>query len=123
MVEKTQIKKESKPIAFKKVPRFVRQNRSIKKRVGDAWRYPRGIDNKQRIQKKGTGVMPNIGYRTAKVERGLHPSGVQQAIVHNLNELSLLKKDVAARIAGGVGRKKRLAISQSARKLGIRVLN
>ena len=47
-------------------PKFARQNRAQKKRVGEAWRKPRWIDNKQRVKLKWAGASPAIGYRDRK---------------------------------------------------------
>lgn len=108
----------------KKIPVFVRQNYKVKKRVGDSWRKPRGIDNKQRIKKKGSTPMPRIGYRSPRAARALHPCGKMEVLVHNPSQLSTFDKlKNAARIGGGVGAKKRSVIAKKAKELGIRVLN
>lgn len=108
----------------KKIPRFVRQNYKLKGRVGSSWRKPRGIDNKQRIQKKGSSAMPRIGYRTPRKGRGLHPSGFAEVPVYNASQLSSLDKPKqAGRIASGVGAKKRAAIAKKAKELGVKLLN
>jgi large subunit ribosomal protein L32e len=58
------------------------------------------------------------------VVRGLHPSGFQEVIVHNANDLSQIDPKVqAARIGGTVGAKKRELIEREAEKLKIRILN
>ena len=56
--------------------------------------------------------------------RGLHSSGFEDILVHNVRELDPLDpKKQAARIAHGVGTKKRMEIEKAAEKKGIRVLN
>ncbi len=56
--------------------------------------------------------------------RYLHPSGYRDILVHNMKELEALSADTdAARIAAGVGRRKRIELATRARELGIRVLN
>lgn len=90
----------------------------------NAWRKPRGIDNKQRMRWKSAGAIPRIGYRQARKERGFHPSGFMEALVHNVSELRRVspQKEVA-RIAGGVGGKKRVEIRKIAQELGVKLLN
>ncbi|MBI3587638.1 50S ribosomal protein L32e [Candidatus Micrarchaeota archaeon] len=125
-VSKTSAKPPGQPKKVaKKVPRFVRQNSALKKRVRQPWRYPRGIDNKQRMQMRGTGVMPSIGYRTPRAQRHMHPSGVFERLVQNVGELQAASKSagMAVRIGGGVGKRKRTEIRILARKLGVKVLN
>ena len=116
-------KKQGKP--GKKIPKFERQNRAITKRVGSSWRKPRGIDNKLRVQKRGTGAMPRIGYRKPRDSRGFHPSGRKEVLVHNPRELEGLKngEGVAVRIGRTVGKKKSEAIRKAAREKGLKVLN
>ena len=105
----------------KKHPKFVRTNygRTKRKRVGRAWRFPRGQDNKQKKRWKYMSRLPSIGYGSAKATRGLK-DGMEETLVHNVSEL---EKGKLARIAGGVGGRKRALIIAEAKKLGIRVLN
>lgn len=104
-------------------PKFVRQNRSVDKRVGEAWRKPRGIDNKQRVMLKWCGALPCIGYRSAKDTRGMR-NGAKLTVVHN--EAELAKVDPKAEhvyFASTVGKKKRAVLLEKAQKAGIKVLN
>ena len=103
-----------------KKPGFARQNKRYKKRVGDSWRRPRGIDNKQRVQKRGFGALPKAGYGTAAEKKGLHPTGAKEKPAFNVNDLT---PGFAARIGGSVGRKKRAEIVEAAGKKGVKVLN
>jgi large subunit ribosomal protein L32e len=104
-------------------PKFVRQNRSQKKRVGEAWRKPRGIDNKQRVMLSWAGAMPNIGYRSPKQARGKR-NGRALKVVHNEAELGAVDaKSDAIYLAGTLGRKKRAVLLAAAQKKGVRVLN
>jgi large subunit ribosomal protein L32e len=111
-------------IVKKKHPKFQRQNVRLKKRVTrTGWRKPRGIDNKQRIYKWGFGASPNIGYRNARCVRGLHPCGLREVLVHNESELEKIDSvNCAARIAAGVGARKRAAIKAKAAELDVKVL-
>lgn len=120
MVEKTQVAK-AKPQA-KNLPKFVRQNVAQKKRVGSAWRKPRGIDNKQRVQKSGFGSLPRIGYRTAKSERGLHPTGLKEVLVRTMRDLAGLK-GVAVRFSATIGGKQKALLVAEAKKMQLKILN
>ena len=103
---------------------FVRQESWRYKRLRPNWRKPKGIDNKMRLQLSGWPPIVKVGYRSPRSERGLHPSGKQEILVHNVDELSGVDpaKHVV-RIARTVGLKKRLEILKEARRIGIRVLN
>lgn len=106
-----------------KIPSFVRQNRTYKKRVArTGWRKPRGVDNKQRIQWKGQGALPKIGYGQAAASLHHHPSGMPEVLVHNEAELAKVKQ-AAVRFAGSMGRKKYLALKKKAREMKLKVLN
>ncbi len=95
-----------------------------KKRVKARWRKPRGIDNKKRIRKKSHGKNVKVGYGNDSDKRNKHPSGFYEAIVNNIKELEMLKgKNIVARIAGAVGKKKRMEIEKKANELKIRILN
>ena len=107
---------------MRKHPKFLPPNYGRKKRVKLRWRKPRGIDNKKKIHKKIMGASPSIGWRSARDDRGFHPSGLMELLVRNVKELDGAK-DVAVRIAGAVGAKKRAVIMEKAKKLGLPVLN
>ena len=93
-------------------------------RLDYPWRKPKGIDNHQRLSVKGWPHLVKIGYRVPKEVRYLHPSGYRDILIHNLKELEALAPDIdAARIAAGVGKRKRIEIALRAKELGIRVLN
>ncbi|MEM4255301.1 MAG: eL32 family ribosomal protein [Candidatus Norongarragalinales archaeon] len=118
MAENSQVKKQ----VARKLPKFARQNRAQKKRVGEAWRKPRGIDNKLRIKKGGYGFLPKIGFRTAKSERGLHPNGLKEILVRSMRDLAGLS-GVAVRFSATLGRKKKAVLVAEAKKLKLRILN
>jgi len=106
----------------RKKPRFLRQEWWFKN--NPKWRRPKGIDSKMRLKKKGKARSPSIGWSSPKAVRGLHPSGYEEVLVHNVKELEAIDPTrQAARIAGTVGARKREAIMARAKELGVKVLN
>ena len=92
-----------------------------------SWRRPRGLHSKLRRRyggKKSGRIVVSAGFGSPKAVRGLHPSGYEEVLVYNPAELENIDKErQAARIASCVGMKKRLAIEDRAKELGIKVLN
>ena len=93
-------------------------------RIKDHWRRPKGIDNKMRQKRKGWPRTVNVGYRSPKAVRHLHPSGMEEVAVFNVGDLTIVDPETqVARIGGTVGRRKRRFILKEAIELGIRILN
>jgi large subunit ribosomal protein L32e len=77
-----------------------------------------------RKKTKGWPKSPQIGYRTPKRTRGLHPSGYLEFLVQTVEALYELDPRIhAARIARTVGGKKRAELLVLAKERGISVLN
>ncbi|MFA5943577.1 MAG: 50S ribosomal protein L32e [Candidatus Thermoplasmatota archaeon] len=88
------------------------------------WRLPNGIHSKVRRHFKYRPPLVSIGYGGPAVVRGLHPSGFEEVLVHNVAELVLINKETqAARVGGTVGGRKAKAIEAEADKRGIHILN
>lgn len=105
-------------------PDFVRHESWRYDRLKENWRRPRGIDNKMRRKIKGWPSTVNVGYRGPKASRSIHPSGYEEVLVHNAEELNTINPETqAVRIAHTVGKKKRTLILVEARKKKIVVLN
>lgn len=107
---------------MRKHPKFLPANYGRKVRVKIRWRAPRGIDNKKRTQEKHMGAVPQIGWRSPRKSRGIHPSGMREVLVHRVEELTGVA-GMAVRIAAAVGRKKRTEIAARAKQMGLAVLN
>ena len=107
--------------------KFERYGWRTKKKLSKSWRRPRGHDNKMREHIAAKGARVQVGYRRKKEERGLHPSGVREVLVHNTNELAQVEaagaEGLAVRIASTVGRRKKGEIEAEAATLGLKVLN
>ena len=109
----------------KKQPAFRRQEWYRYKRLSrTGWRKPKGMDSKQRKNKKWRTPMARVGFGKVAEVRGLHPSGFSEVMVHRPDDLDVIDpKTEAARIGKTVGNRKRAAIHEKADELGIRVLN
>ena len=107
-----------------KKPDFRRQESWRYKKIGSAWRRPKGIDSKMRLRLKGWPKHISVGYRPPKALRYLHPSGKKELIVFNVGGLEEAdSKKHIIRIAHTVGTRKRLKIIDQAEKLKLRVAN
>jgi large subunit ribosomal protein L32e len=106
-----------------KKPKFQRQESWRYKRIETTWRRPKGLDSKMRIKKKGWPKSVEIGYRSPRSIRGLHPSGFEEVMIYNVTDLEKINLGNVARIGHTVGMKKRSKIIERAKELKIRILN
>ena len=107
-----------------KTPNFIRQESYNYIRVGEKWRKPRGKHSKLRHHISYRINVASIGYSGPQAARGLHPSGFREVLVHHPLELDGMDpKTEAARVAHGVGFRKREMIQRRADRMGIRILN
>jgi len=106
-------------------PAFKRQEWFRYKKLEDSgWRRPKGIHSKMKRNLKRRPAVVDIGFRGPVSVRNLHPSGFEEVLVYNLDDLEGIdKKKQAIRVGGTVGTKKRIAIQERAETLGIRILN
>lgn len=108
----------------KKQPEFKRTECWRLKRIKRSWRRPRGLDNQTRNKEKGVIPEPEVGYRTPKKVRGLHPTGYKQILINNINDLQKLNPKLhIAVISRTVGKLKRTQIISEADELNILVAN
>ena len=93
-------------------------------RIKDQWRKPKGIDNKMRTELRGWPKSVKVGYGGPAAVKDLHPSGYEEVMVWNTNDLEGITPETqAARIGGTVGGKKRESIIAKAEELKIKILN
>ncbi|MGB9814959.1 MAG: 50S ribosomal protein L32e [Thermoplasmata archaeon] len=108
----------------RKRPLFRRQEWFRYKKLGTAWRRPKGKHSKMREHRKYRPPVVDSGFRGPRAVRYLHPSGYRDVLVHNVKELQSLDPAVdAVRIASTVGRRKKIEIYRNAVEKGFRVLN
>jgi len=123
MYEKERLLKIRKKQKIKK-PDFEKYGHKHKKRVTSAWRKPKGSQSKHRIMRKGKPPLVKSGYGSPSLIRGLHPSGYEEIIVFNVNDLDSINPETQiARIGRSVGKKKRLEIEEKAKNLDIHIVN
>ena len=109
-----------------KRPRFVRQASYRYWRIGrwESWRTPRGLQSKQRRHYGYRSRVVRIGYGSPADTRGLTPTGFRPILVQTESQLKGIEPTrEAVLIARTVGTRKRLALEESCRKLGIHILN
>lgn len=108
----------------KKRPHFKRFESWRFVRIKDQWRKPRGIDNKMRTEESGWPKSVKVGYRGPAAVRGLHPTGKEEVMVWNAEDVEGVDAETqVARIGGSVGGRKRETILDKAKELDIHVLN
>lgn len=114
---------ERRKVLKKKKPSFIRKDIYKKARIGKSWRKPRGLDNKQRLCKRGPAKKISNGYRAPKEIRTFHKSGLMPVVVSNLAQLKSLTKQQGAILSAKMGNKKRLELINEAKKSNIALLN
>jgi large subunit ribosomal protein L32e len=113
-------------VTNRKRPVFGRQAANRYWRIGrdDSWRRPRGLQSKQRRHYGYRTQIVSVGFRGPAAVRGLVPSGFRPILVRTTDDLEHLDaKTEAAVIARTVGTRRRLTLEETARKLGVHVLN
>lgn len=103
---------------------FRRQHFWKYKRFGKSfkWRKPRGRKNAMKLRARGKLPMPSTGYRTPVFGRHLHPTGLIETRVFNVDGLNGIDSKYIVRIASTVGRRKRRTIFTKAREMGLRMI-
>ncbi|MEA2054799.1 MAG: 50S ribosomal protein L32e [Candidatus Thermoplasmatota archaeon] len=113
-----------KLLSMRKKPKFVRQQWYQYKRLDKKWVSPRGMHSKLRKGRRYRTLRVKIGYGAPKKVKGLHPSGFEEVMVYNVDDMKGLNPErEAVRISARIGKKKRIGIIEKADELGLRVLN
>src|SRR5262249_11329590 len=116
-----------KPVIVKKRTKtFKRFHHERFKRLGDKWRRPTGIDNRQRRRYKGSAAMPKIGYGSNKKTKYMLANGLRKFQVTNAKDLELLlmhNQTYCAELAHKLSVKSRIELLKKAAELGVRVTN
>ncbi len=107
----------------RKKPLFIRKDIYKKARIGKSWRKPRGLDNKQRLCKRGPAKKISNGYRAPKEIRGFHKSGLMPVIVSNISQLNSITKEQGVILSAKIGNKKRQMLIIEAKKKDLVLLN
>jgi large subunit ribosomal protein L32e len=110
----------------KRRPLFTRTASHRYWRIGrrDSWRSPKGVQSKQRRHYGYRPTVVSIGFGGPRAVRGRTPMGFKPVVIHNVKEMEILEPTVnMVVIAHGVGTKKRLAIEQAAKKMGLKISN
>jgi large subunit ribosomal protein L32e len=108
----------------KQKPSFQRIESWRYKRVHGGWRAAKGIDSDTRQKKKSGVKSPNVGYRSPRKVRGLHPSGLEETHIMHIEELENLDPQVhGIVISTRLGIKKRLKLVEDIQAKGFKILN
>jgi large subunit ribosomal protein L32e len=109
----------------KKKPQFRRTQGAMYTRLkGKGWRRPTGKHNKIRDCKNGKGEVPRIGYGANREMRHLHPCGLQDILISNVNDIEGMDSQTqAARVSSRVGGRKKAVLLEELKKRKIKVLN
>lgn len=96
----------------------------MRRKKNKKWQRWRKLQGTDMMKEQEDGRIPGTGYRTRKEIRFMHPSGFYEKMILNLADLKGINaENTAARISSKIGKKKRIAIINEAKKLGIKLLN
>jgi large subunit ribosomal protein L32e len=118
---------EEKKTTTRKKPRFLRVESHKKIKLGrgvkknQKWHGAKGRQNKLRLNRKGRGLRPRVGWGADGESKGFI-AGIEAVRIENLKELAAVKKGSGI-IVGKVGAKKRMTILEKAKEMGVKILN
>jgi ribosomal protein L32E len=113
-------------IVKKRTKVFKRHQSDRYKTVKEAWRKPKGIDNRVRRRFKGQLPMPKIGYGSCKATKHVMPNGLRRVLISNIKDLEMLvmhSRAYAAEVSHSVSARNRVSILNRAKELGIKLTN
>ena len=70
-----------------KKPKFVKQDIHKKPKLSSAYRKPRGLQSKMRLNKKGYRRTPSQGYGSPSLVKNLTKAGLRPFVVSTVSEL------------------------------------
>ena len=88
-----------------------------------SWRKPKGKHTKLRLHKGSRLPLVKDGFRGPAVVRGVHNSGLQMVLVHNMPQLLALKAGEHTAIIADVGQRKKYDLAKKASELNIALVN
>ena len=113
-------------IVKKRTKVFKRHQSDRYKTVKEAWRKPKGIDNRVRRRFKGQLPMPKIGYGSNKATKHVMPNGLRKIVINNVADLEMLvmhSRGYSAEVAHSVSARNRVEIVKRAKELNIKLTN
>ena len=115
---------KSREITKKKKTNFIRQDYKKIIRLEKEWRRPKGIHSKIRLAKGGHIRRIEVGYKSPKLVRGLHRSGLKIRLVNSFKDIKDIDKNKEGIIISRtVGLKKRIELIKKIIENGIIILN
>lgn len=115
---------EQRIAAKKRKPTFSRQDSHKKVKLGTAWRRPKGLQSKMRIGFRSRKASVEVGYGSPVAVKGLHRSGLEICLVHNVAQLEALNAETqGALVASGVSQRSKVKMVQAATQKNITLLN
>ena len=106
-----------------KKPAFRRQDSHKYTEVSPRWRRPRGLHSKMRLKKRGYSKSVEIGYGSPQKVRYTTKEGLFPVLVSNEKELEKAGKENIVVIRSSVGKKRKIAIINSAKEKGLKIAN
>lgn len=108
----------------KKKPHFRNHNSHKIKRATNAYRRPKGIQNKMRLHHRGYSRVISVGYRSPVDSHGLTREGLVPVLVHHVNDLEGLESGKHGVVLGsGLGQRKRVQLAEEAAKQKLTIVN
>jgi large subunit ribosomal protein L32e len=107
-----------------KKPNFRRADAHKKAKLGNAYRKPKGLQNKMRLSKKGYRKTIKVGYGSPRQVKDLTRDGLRQIRVCSMKDLLTVNpKTDGAELSRTLGMKKKLVLIAKALELKIKILN